>query len=113
MISGTPDLVVIDENELRIWDFKTGGYSESKVTPYWIQLYCYAYAYFKRTTANETLGVKLTLAFLEEKKLVERTVNFDEITRLLFDTWMSLKDPDIINRKHCFICEYNNICSNA
>ena len=113
MISGTPDLVVIDENELRIWDFKTGGYSESKVTPYWIQLYCYAYAYFKRTTANETFGIKLTLAFLDEKKLVERTVNLDEITRLLFDTWMSLKDPDIINRKHCFICEYNNICSNA
>ena len=48
MISGIPDLVLKDSelNDFQIWDFKTGKINEKKLSPYWFQLYCYAYSQF-------------------------------------------------------------------
>ncbi|MCR9203087.1 MAG: UvrD-helicase domain-containing protein [Halobacteriovoraceae bacterium] len=111
MVSGTPDLVLTNKNEIQIWDFKTGKYGEKKSEPYWLQLYSYIWAYAQKMGYPENLSITVSLAFVDEKKLVDKNPSLSDVETSLFNTWSLLDDPDRINTDHCFMCEYQSICS--
>jgi ATP-dependent helicase/nuclease subunit A len=111
MVSGTPDLVLLRENEIQIWDFKTGKYGEKKSKPYWLQLYSYVWAYAQKMNISENLSITVSLAFVDEKKMVDKNPSLKEVEDFLFKTWSLLDDPDRINDEHCFMCEFQSICS--
>lgn len=114
MISGTPDLVFESTDEIIVWDFKTGKInSEEESTvekAYWFQLMCYAYAYANLKHFTPEKIVPLSLAYLDEKKIVTRKISLSEITRILFEKWSMLESLDQTNEKHCKDCEYSSVC---
>lgn len=111
MVSGTPDLVLIKDSSLQVWDFKTGKYGEKKARPYWLQLYAYAWAYAQKLDSPDSLSISVTLAFVDEKKLIDKKPSLNEVKDFLFETWSLLENPDQVNTEHCFMCEFQNICS--
>lgn len=110
MLSGTPDLVLLRENEILIWDFKTGSFSEEKSRPYWLQLYAYAHAYIQKLKSLKEPSIKLVLAFVDDRNLVEQIPSKSEVRDRLFEVWKLLEFPDQLNLKHCRFCEFQNIC---
>lgn len=111
MVSGTPDLVLLGKNEIQIWDFKTGKYGEKKSQSYWLQLYTYVWAYAQKLEWPENLSITVALAFVDEKKLVDKKPTLKEVKGILFETWSLLDNPDQINKDHCSMCEFQSICS--
>lgn len=113
MISGIPDLIIrpLDENApIEIWDFKTGKYSESKLSPYFFQLYSYAYAQF---SLNQILGerpIKLVLCFVDENKNVEKNVLSTDVENYLTGQFNKLLHPEVKNLDYCEYCSFSPIC---
>ncbi|MEC7278101.1 MAG: PD-(D/E)XK nuclease family protein, partial [Bdellovibrionota bacterium] len=109
MISGIPDLVIYSKEGVvtEIWDFKTGRYNEEKSKPYWLQLEAYGYGLTHSGFKNE---VKLVLAFIDEKELVVRNLDRNDLEESLFETWQQLSNLERINQEHCKHCEYSQLC---
>jgi ATP-dependent exoDNAse (exonuclease V) beta subunit len=113
MVSGIPDLIIssIDESRLtEIWDFKTGKYSESKLTPYNFQLMSYAHALYNLKKLKEDQPIKLVLCFVDDKKLVEQTVSKINVENYLIKELENLRHPEIENTEECEFCPYKTIC---
>ena len=114
MISGTPDIVFLNkEDSLIVWDFKTGKRDEQKESHYWLQLFCYAYAYSQKMHLSQEREVEVALVYLDEKNLVSRKYSVKEITQLLFFEWSKTESLNQVNYSHCSNCEYNKICQKA
>lgn len=111
MVSGIPDLIVNDDSGdvVEVWDFKTGSYNEAKAKPYWFQLKSYAFALLKEST-SKARKVRLVLAFVDEKKIVEEHYQEMEIENDLFEVWKNLENLDQFNKEHCVRCEYKELC---
>lgn len=110
MISGTPDLVFEDDFEVIVWDFKTGLQVMESEDSYWFQLMCYGYAYAKLKQFTPEKMIPLTLVYLDQKKLVTKTMSFDQISQILFENWLKTESLNQVNLKHCSHCEYSSIC---
>ncbi len=113
MISGIPDLILkpkTDKNDLEVWDFKTGKYSEEKLAPYYFQLYCYAYACFKLGLAKPSSQIKTVVYFVDEDKVVDQFLSLPIVEKYLSNELQKCKTPDQLNLDHCEYCQYNNIC---
>ena len=114
MISGTPDLVLEGTNkeELEIWDFKTGAYSEEKCRPYWLQLKVYALGLQEGQSANskDCASVIMKLVFVDQRKIVTKKMNLSDIEDDIFVLWNKLEDLDKINEAHCPKCIYQELC---
>jgi CRISPR/Cas system-associated exonuclease Cas4 (RecB family) len=50
------------------------------------------------------------LAFIDDQKAVEKTLNLKDLKSLLFSSWQKLGMPDEINQNHCQFCEYRGLC---
>jgi CRISPR/Cas system-associated exonuclease Cas4 (RecB family) len=113
MISGIPDLIIqnTDKDASReVWDFKTGSFAESKLAPYYFQLYAYAYAGYILGDSDLLDQTNLVLCFVDEKKLVEKTVSFEDVENYLTKEIAKLSSPNQINEASCKYCSYQPIC---
>ncbi len=112
MISGIPDLVLKDSelNDFQIWDFKTGKINEKKLSPYWFQLYCYAYSQFVLGKIKKGNQIKLVLCFLDEEKLLEELVNYTDVENFLLASLSKLNNLNQENLNECEYCPYKLIC---
>lgn len=111
MINGIPDLIVynLEQNLLKIVDFKTGRLKEEENLNYWFQLYSYAVG-FKQIHGNVPDSIDLILCYVDEKQAITRTMGLEEIENLILSQWEKLKDLTQINLNHCSQCTYGNIC---
>lgn len=110
MISGTPDLVFLNERKIIIWDFKTGQRNLSDEDSYWFQLMIYGYAHALLKNYPEDHVVELSLVYLDEKVVAARSFTKKELTQVLFDYWNKTERLDQMNTSHCSHCEYSSIC---
>ncbi len=108
MISGTPDFYMQGEGILEVWDFKTGAIAESKMAPYWFQLYCYAHALGAKL--GEEATVRLILSFVDVQNNLVKELSMKEIKSLLFNEWKKMEQPDQVNEDHCQFCLYSQLC---
>ena len=114
MITGIPDLVAFSpKNEIEIWDFKTGLWSDDKNINYQFQLACYAYAYFELGKINKGSSVKLVIAYIDEREKQEYTFLYNELRDFLFSVWSKIDSYNQVNTQHCNSCIYKKICTNA
>ncbi len=113
MISGTPDLIFTDENNVIVWDFKTGLQDESSEENYWFQLMCYGYAYAKLKHFGPEKMIPLSLVYIDEMKVVTKTMSFHEMNDILFENWSKTEFLNQVNTQHCQKCEYSSICCHA
>ncbi|RPJ74657.1 MAG: PD-(D/E)XK nuclease family protein, partial [Alphaproteobacteria bacterium] len=111
MISGTPDLVFINpEEQIVVWDFKTGIRHQESEESYWFQLMSYAYAYSKLKQIAQDKKIELSLLYLDQSEIVSRSFSVYEITQTLFSFWRKTEFLNQVNPKHCPQCDYANIC---
>jgi ATP-dependent exoDNAse (exonuclease V) beta subunit len=111
MISGTPDLVFIERNqEVVVWDFKTGLRHPEDESSYWFQLMSYAFAYAKLAQFTPDKKVELSLLYLDQKEIVTKSLSLAELTQALFVFWKKTESLDQVNLKHCPSCQYSSIC---
>jgi ATP-dependent helicase/nuclease subunit A len=110
MISGTPDLIFENEDDLIVWDFKTGGRDEDNEESYWFQLMCYAYAYANLKRFTPEKSIPLTLLYIDQKKSITRALRLSQISELLFVKWSKTESLNQVNFNHCSHCDYSSIC---
>lgn len=119
MISGTPDLVLINkEEEFAIWDFKTGKRHPENEESYWFQVYSYGHAFFELLSRGRTNPAELknkpmsfVLAYVDQRKIVVEKKTHEEVRHLLFSTLKKLAHLSQINEEHCSRCSFSSICS--
>lgn len=110
MLTGTPDIVFHNENELVVWDFKTGTRHLDNEEHYWFQLFCYAYAYGKLKQFVQEKMITVSLVYLDTQELVSKELSLSEIEHYLFENWKKTKCLNQVNTSHCKHCEYREIC---
>lgn len=113
MISGIPDLILSHkggEDSTQIWDFKTGAFSEEKLKPYYFQLYTYAYSQYVLEESSLEKPTKLVLCFVDEKKIVEKTVSFEDVEKYLTKELAKTMTPDVVDLSECEFCPFELIC---
>lgn len=112
MISGIPDLVIRDlgHESFEIWDFKTGRSKSEEDSIYHFQLICYAYALYTLGSIDMKKDTKIVLCYIDEKKLVDKTISFHDCHDYLLKFWKKVNAPDLVNLEHCDSCEFNKFC---
>ncbi|NOT77443.1 MAG: UvrD-helicase domain-containing protein [Bacteriovoracaceae bacterium] len=110
MISGTPDLVFEDSDDVLVWDFKTGMRDEASEEHYWFQLMCYGYAHAKLKRFGPEKMIPLSLVYVDEKKIVNRSMTLQHINDFLFENWLKTESLNQVNVLHCSSCEYSSLC---
>ncbi len=109
MLSGIPDLV-IRETKTQIWDYKTGRRKPETEKKYWQQLMIYAYAFWSTKQEAIQSEIKLTLCYVDEKIVVDKTVSWGQVNTELFSVWSKLGDLSEVNTESCTYCPYQEIC---
>lgn len=110
MISGTPDLILKNENQVEIWDFKTGMPKPSKEVPYWYQLYLYAFSQFEAPENLEISRIKISLVYLDKEEFSSKIITKTECREFIWNNWKKLGHLDQINNEHCEHCSFGNLC---
>ena len=114
MLYGKIDLVLEDENNISIIDFKTGKYKEDKNSNYREQLSLYKLLLQNKTKKN----ILTFLYYLEEdepKKEIfiddeDLKEDFENINKTVQDI-LDKKFPKIpYNQNICGLCEFKNYC---
>jgi len=109
MISGTADLVLVDETnqKIEIWDFKTGKRKKDSEENYLTQVLLYGFHYLKKFQFPE---ITMKLLYLDEKKIVEQTMSKQQVVDQVNQLWSLVDQPHQINIKHCSQCSFGNLC---
>lgn len=110
MISGTADLVFEGDDEIIVWDFKTGQRDETSEEAYWFQLMCYGYAYANLKQFTPEKMIPLSLVYVDQQKIITRAMSLSEMSSLLFENWSKTESLNQVNLNHCLKCEYSSIC---
>jgi ATP-dependent helicase/nuclease subunit A len=112
MISGIPDLILEPRGIglYSVWDFKTGKISHDKLAHYWLQLSAYAYALYSMGKADRAYPINLVLCFVDEERLLEKKISWEECTSSLYPIWLAQNRPQKVNLDHCGRCSYGDIC---
>ncbi len=111
MLSGTPDLFFFKEDDLQVWDFKTGRPNEIKDGPYWFQLKCYAYALANMYDISPSAKLKLVLCFVDTKEVFSNEMSLEEVLSSLWNSCEKLSDLNKINNDYCNYCDFNQVCN--
>jgi ATP-dependent helicase/nuclease subunit A len=112
MISGIPDLILLPKvnDSAQVWDFKTGRITQDNLTHYWLQLSVYAYALYELSHVPLDREIVLILCFVDQEKLIEERVTYEQCLKKLYPIWRSQNEPWITNLDHCSQCSYGSIC---
>lgn len=114
MISGTPDLVFVNESEnIVVWDFKTGIRHLDAEAAYWFQLMSYAYAYGNLKQFSPDKKIEISLLYIDQAEVITQNLSLDEITQMLFTHWQKTESLNQVNLKHCLACSYSSICKKS
>ena len=114
MISGTPDIFFLGkDNQLVVWDFKTGQRRLENEVGYWFQLMCYAYGIGKIYPLDQEQKIKLSLIYIDEKINIAKELSLSEISRELYLVWKKTESLYQVNLSHCSVCEYSTICKKS
>lgn len=109
MISGTPDLVIKHDENMMIWDFKTGAKREDN-KHYWLQLKLYAMGLWELGSVEQNRPLELCLLYLDEREKVSRSINFKQTKEEVFSLWRSANSLHQVNRSHCASCAFGKLC---
>lgn len=111
MISGTPDLVVVDEKNQRIevWDFKTGKRKEETEDNYLTQVLLYAYYFVNKFQYTE---ITTKLLYLDQQNIIEQKMTSDQVIESVNKIWSLVDNPHQTNTQHCSNCAFGNLCRN-
>lgn len=109
IITGIPDLVFLFDNEICIWDFKTGTKNNDKQIEYVFQLKVYAYALYLKYS----LKTQITICYLDDQVLESFYFDIETIRDDLYQVWGKMTSFNTVNKNHCFECQYNKICSGS
>jgi ATP-dependent helicase/nuclease subunit A len=112
MISGIPDLILLPklQHNAQVWDFKTGRITQENLAHYWIQLKVYAYALYSLKRVPLSSEIELKLVFVDQEKVLEQKVTFNQVESDLYPLWQSQNEPWKIKTDHCSQCPYGDIC---
>ena len=110
MISGTPDLILIKDQTVEVWDFKTGKRNSIKDSSYWFQLKCYAYACYEKFSLNKDQSIIMKLIFIDSQEVEQISLKYFELHRDLFSLWEKQNRPDLIEPLACSTCIYRELC---
>ena len=113
MVSGTPDVCIINRDELIIVDYKTGSLDLESQESYWFQVYCYAYAMIKTKQFDPEKKITLILMYVDQEKCLLKSLTYSEILDFLYDHWRKTECLTQVNVNHCPKCEYSNFCQFA
>ncbi|MAX65812.1 MAG: hypothetical protein CME66_02650 [Halobacteriovoraceae bacterium] len=116
MVSGIPDLVLYSNDKVsssEVWDFKTGRFSENKLKSYYFQLFCYAFAQYILHEVPKDQQIKLVICFVDEQKIVDKTVSYTDVENYLNAVCEEINRPDLENEEHCAFCPYKIICQKS
>jgi ATP-dependent exoDNAse (exonuclease V) beta subunit len=113
MITAIPDLILVKNNQIEVWDFKTGLRNENNEESYWFQLACYAYGHGVLNNLDQEISFNLKLLYLDQKDIVSKTLKLKEINEYLFKTWKKIENLYQVNLNHCGFCEYKSMCKSA
>ena len=98
------------KQKAQIWDFKTGKITQDNLAHYWLQLSTYAYALFELGQIEKSSEVELVLCFVDQEKLIEKSITLVACHSDLYPIWRSQNDPWKVNLDHCSQCSYSSIC---
>ncbi len=110
MLTGIPDLLVLWGHAAEVWDFKTGRRGENKELKYWQQLEAYAYALWEAGRVPHDRPIRLRLAYVDQKSLVEREITYAGAKNSLFTGWSALARLNETNLAHCSVCPFRGVC---
>lgn len=113
MISAIPDLYFVNNDQIEIWDFKSGARDEQKEVGYWFQLFAYAYGISMIDKINQDCIFNLKILYLDQKNIVSKSLKLIEIKEFLYSKWKNLENLSQVNINHCQKCEYNQMCKSA
>ncbi len=109
MISGTPDLLLIDET-VEVVDFKTGSVLKGHDEHYWLQLMCYAYSVLQSEQKTRVKKFFLTLLYTDAQEAITKELGISEIEDHLFSNWKKTSELDKMNTSSCAKCSFGNLC---
>lgn len=109
MVSGTPDLLLIDEI-VEVIDFKTGGALKSDDEHYWLQLVSYAYSVLQSEHKSRVNKFLLTLVYTDAQEEISKEFTISEIEDHLFTQWKKTSELDKMNTSSCAKCSFGNLC---
>lgn len=110
IILGTPDLYFIKENEIHIWDFKTGSVDDSDLEVYKLQLKWYAVAIQQQTRLSSS-SIKFKIIALDLKKTFEFVIQSEQLEKDLNSWWSNFSDYTTKKLEHCPKCVYQVYCN--
>lgn len=110
MLTGIPDLYILKDGNVEIWDFKTGKSNPEKLLPYWFQLMAYGIALKNLKLWTPGGSITLKLMFVDEEKVLEKNYSYDELIEQMSESWLKLGQTNQVNLKHCRYCSYGNLC---
>lgn len=105
MVTGIPDLVIHNDNELHIWDFKTGSVDLKTRETYWFQLMLYAWPY-----RNKYPKINFRLLYIDEKKAFDKTLEKADIIASVDQNLLKFQDLFKMNEDFCQECEFSKLC---
>lgn len=108
MISGTIDLVALNENEIKIIDYKTGRYEDMSNSKYFFQVLLYA----KSICDIEPSKSKITLEiwYLDQKMQKNYELERSDIENVIQFYWSKMLDYSVENKSHCAKCFLSKVC---
>jgi ATP-dependent helicase/nuclease subunit A len=110
MISGTPDLVILDgHGTIEVWDYKTGSFKVENPA-YKMQLMTYAFAYVQLGHCLPTDKIKLKLVYVDQKESILFDYTFDQLAQELFDLWKKTDSLHQVIPDHCGQCQFGKMC---
>ena len=107
-ITGKADLLILGDDEMTIWDFKTG---RKGTRTYDIQLTCYAYGFAHQYKWDRDKPIQLALAYIDQKEIKRWETTPAECETILKEEWKKLSKLSLVNLEHCPICPYNSLCN--
>lgn len=110
MITAIPDLIFFKDQEIEIWDFKTGAYQDYKNLSYNFQLKTYAYGISKIYNLSREYKYILKTVYVDQQLINEQVFNIEQIQQDLFLEWSKAESLTQVNIDHCKNCEYSSMC---
>jgi len=108
-IEGRIDIMIEEEDKVRLIDLKTGRFDKVKESSYITQLKLYAYAVLKNKLFSDKL-IQIEILYLDEQKQIIQKIDSENLENELWKDLFYDLDFTKENLDYCTQCEYNSFC---